>query len=486
MLFHSLAFLIFFPTVVMLYFSLPHRARWILLLAASYFFYMSWRPAYAALIFLTTLVSWGSALAMERPATGPRRRRWLLVGTLAVNLGILFLFKYFNFFSREVGHLLGTLGLIGSVPTVKLLLPIGISFYTFQSLSYTVDVYRGRREAEPHLGIFALYVSFFPQLVAGPIERSDRLLPQFHEVHSFDYARVTDGLKLMAWGFFKKLIIADRLAIYVNMVYGDPSHFHGIPVILATYFFAFQIYCDFSAYSDIAIGAAQVMGFRLMENFRRPYLSSSVAEFWRRWHISLSSWFRDYVYIPMGGSRVGMWRLYLNVMTVFVVSGLWHGANWTFLFWGLLHGLYFLAGRITAPLQRRAGALLPARLAPLRRFFSILVTFHLVVFAWIFFRARSIGEGFTVVRNLFRFDAVAPGWGAFVLFDNFNRLDLVVALGAIAIMEALQLIQERRPLRPLVARQHALVRWSLYVGLLFTIEVFGVFYRSSDFIYFQF
>ncbi|MBU1238365.1 MBOAT family protein [Myxococcota bacterium] len=486
MLFHSLAFLIFFPTVVFLYFSAPQRLRWILLLGASYFFYMSWKPAYALLIFLTTVVSWGTALAMDK-VKNRRRRKHLLFATLAVNLGVLFLFKYFNFFSHSLLPLGRSLNLFTSTPTLKLLLPIGISFYTFQSLSYTVDVYRQNRSPERHLGIFALYVSFFPQLVAGPIERSERLLPQFREVHHFDYQQVTDGLKLMAWGFFKKLVIADRLAVYVNMVYGDPAQFHGLPVILATYFFAFQIYCDFSAYSDIAIGAAQVMGFRLMENFRRPYFSASIGEFWRRWHISLTTWFRDYLYIPLGGNRVGAFRLYFNVMVVFLVSGMWHGANWTFLFWGLLHGTYFLLGRTTASWRQKLGeAIFRKRFYTLRALLNILLTFHLVVFAWIFFRARTIREGFMVVGNLFRFDTVASGWDKFALIKHFNRLDLVVVATAIFIMEVLQFFQERGSIRVWVSRQHFALRWGLYIGLLFFIEVFGVFYQSSDFIYFKF
>jgi alginate O-acetyltransferase complex protein AlgI len=345
MFFNSLEFVIFFPLVVFAYFALPYKWRWSLLLLASYYFYMCWRPEYIILIIASTLIDYFAGLRMGQ--VNKKKRKKYLILSLCTNLGLLFAFKYFNFFNNSLQATFNQFNLFYNVPAFSVLLPVGISFYTFQTLSYSIDVYRGDREPERHLGIFALYVAFFPQLVAGPIERSTHLLPQFYEKHNVDYVRITNGLKLMTWGFFKKLVIADRLAIYVNQVYNAPGDFHGAHIWIATYFFAIQIFCDFSGYSDIAIGAAEIMGYRFMKNFRRPYLAQSIAEFWKRWHISLSTWFRDYLYIPLGGNRVGKWRWYYNLFVVFMVSGLWHGANWTFVVWGALHGLYLVFAIVT-------------------------------------------------------------------------------------------------------------------------------------------
>ena len=329
MFFNSLEFAVFFPIVVGLYLLTPERFRWTLLLAASYYFYAAWKAEYLILILVSTLIDYTVALRMEKASNPAKRRSWLIV-SLCSNLGILFSFKYFNFFNDSVRTVFDQFNIFYDVPAFEVLLPVGISFYTFQTLSYTIDVYRGQRPAERHIGIFALYVAFFPQLVAGPIERSTRLLPQFFKKVELTYERTVDGLRLMLWGFFKKLVIADRVGAYVDVVYASPDDHSGMTVLIATYFFAFQIFCDFSGYSDIAIGSARILGYDLMDNFRRPYFSKSISEFWRRWHISLSTWFRDYVYIPLGGNRVVKWRWYYNLMVVFVVSGLWHGANWTF------------------------------------------------------------------------------------------------------------------------------------------------------------
>ena len=367
------------------------------------------------------------------------------------------------------------------MPTFDVLLPVGISFYTFQTLSYSIDVYRGRKTPETHLGIFALYVAFFPQLVAGPIERSHRLLHQFYQQHNFDHRRVSDGLKLMAWGLFKKVVIADRLAIVVNNVYNDPTAYAGIPLLVATYFFAFQIYCDFSGYSDIAIGAAQIMGIDLMQNFKQPYFSRSIPEFWRRWHISLSSWFKDYLYIPLGGNRLSQPRVYLNLMLVFVISGLWHGANWTFLIWGALHGSYILVTLWTTDLRRKAEALLgltrrPVLLAGLQVF----ITFHLVTFAWIFFRANSLSDALYIMTHLFhgiRLTGTGTGVGPY---------DLFIALLAILLLELVHVLQRQKgSLRQLIAIQPVWLRWTAYYGLTISILIFGKF-GVNEFIYFQF
>lgn len=423
------------------------------------------------------------ACAWGKPPFHPGEKKYLLL-SLAANLGILFTFKYANFFSDSLRVALNQFNIFYDMPMFDLLLPVGISFYTFQSMSYTIDVYRGEQPPERHLGKFALYVAFFPQLVAGPIERSLRLLPQFDRVFKFDYERVVSGLRLMLWGFFKKLVIADRLAIYVNEAYNHPAEYQGLTLLLATYFFAIQIYCDFSGYSDIAIGAARVMGYDLMTNFRQPYFSKSIAEFWRRWHISLSTWFRDYLYIPLGGNRVGKPRWYFNLFAVFVISGLWHGANWTFVIWGALHGGYLIFAIVTAgwrqKLADRSGL---AKLPALHNLLRTLITFHLVLFAWIFFRANSLGEAFLIIGNIAALDFspdalkalnIALGWG-----------ELLVAIGSILFLELAHLLQSRGKVHSWITAQPAVLRWSVYYLLLLAIAFFGVF-NHSEFIYFQF
>ena len=496
MLFNSATFLIFFPMVVALYFALPHRFRWALLLGASYYFYMCWRPEYAVLIAGSTLVDYGMGLQMGRQDTRRGRLPFLLV-SLAANLGLLFTFKYLGFFSDSLEAFLGLLGQPTDVPSIALALPVGISFYTFQTLSYAIDVYRGDKEPEPHLGIFALYVSFFPQLVAGPIERSTRLLPQFFVRHHVDYARITDGLKLMLWGFFKKVVIADRIAIYVNTVYNNPGAHEGLAVWLATYLFAVQIYCDFSGYSDIAIGGAKVLGFDLMENFRRPYFAKSIRSFWRRWHISLSTWFRDYVYIALGGNRVSAAWWIANIMIVFVVSGLWHGAAWTFAIWGALHGAYLLAGVATqsfrdhvwkqlrvayerAAVHRTAGASGGwLRLNRLRDGIAVGVTFHLVCLGWVFFRANSLSDAMLLLRQAVRFS------DASVMLPSFGLGDMAVSGAAIAVLVIVHCIERKENIRRALDRHPVWVRWPVYLGVVLTILTLGVF-DAQEFIYFQF
>ncbi|MEO1807520.1 MAG: MBOAT family O-acyltransferase [Bacteroidota bacterium] len=396
MLFNSLDFLIFFPVIVGLYFALSPKYRWVLLLGASYYFYMCWKAEYIILIVFSTLVDYFAAGQMARIQEKKKRRPFLYLSLLS-NLGLLFFFKYWNFFSGETRALLDSWNIMVDVPTFQLLLPVGISFYTFQTLSYTIDVYNGKLEPEKNLGRFALYVSFFPQLVAGPIERATHLLPQLRKTFDFDYQRVVSGLQQMLWGFFKKVVIADRLAVYVNEIYASPGDENGLALLLATYFFAFQIYCDFSGYSDIAIGAARVMGYDLMENFRTPYLSRSIREFWSRWHISLSTWFRDYLYIPLGGNRVPQVRWFLNLFIVFVVSGFWHGANWTFLIWGALHGSYLVAEILWKRLPFAQFRGMPPKF---KSILAVGITFHLTLLAWVFFRANSLGDATTVIRSV--------------------------------------------------------------------------------------
>lgn len=479
MLFNSVAFLIFFPTVVILYFFLPFRRRWIWLLAASLFFYMFWKVSYGFLLLLTAGIDYLMGRALGRAVSTTRRKSLLLISLLS-NLGILFFFKYYNFFVHVLHQVFQQLQWSCLIPYSDFLLPVGISFYTFQSLSYTIDVYRRVIPVEKHFGRFLLYVTFFPQLVAGPIERAKNLLPQMNQQFSFDYQRVRSGLLLMAFGFFKKLVIADRLAVYVNAVYNHPDQFTGLPVWLATWFFAFQIYCDFSGYSDIAIGAARVMGFSLMENFRRPYYAKSIHEFWQRWHISLSTWFRDYLYIPLGGNRVARNRWYFNLFIVFLISGFWHGANWTFIIWGGLHGLYLLFSIWTKRLREKSIAWLRLdRLPFLLNVLRIAITFHLVLLSWVFFRANNLHDALTVLKNMLV-------WNLDYQRVALGKIELAVAGFALLILETVHLLQRNRHWLTGFMARPAWMRWLVYYSLVLFILLFGEMATEQQFIYFQF
>ena len=485
MLFNSGQFLIFFPVVIVLYFLFPHRLRWVFLLAASYFFYMCWRWEYVFLILGSTVADYFIAKEIHRrrqarsasgdpEQPGDKSGRGLLWLSILINLGVLFSFKYLNFFTASAAGLADLAGLGFSPPVLEVLLPVGISFYTFQTMSYTIDVYNGKVEPEKHFGIFALFVSFWPQLVAGPIERSGRLLPQFRKEMHFDAQRVIWGMNRMAYGFFKKVVVADRLAIYVNEVYDKPEEFGTITLVLATVFFAFQIYCDFSGYTDIAIGVAAIMGFRLMENFDRPYLSRSIGEFWRRWHISLSTWFRDYVYIPLGGNRVLVWRWYYNLFLTFVVSGLWHGADWTFVVWGGLHGLYMVWERVSEPLRHRLyRGMGLGKVAGLVRLGQLLATFFLVTVAWVFFRAEGMAEALAVFRGIARLDL---GLNPSLLMAYQGFYNFALSLGAIGLLGLSYFLPKDLRLR------HSLL---FILGVTLLILLFGK-GGEAQFIYFQF
>ena len=487
MLFNSFHFFVFFPVVTAVYFLLPHRLRWAWLLVASCYFYMAFIPIYILILFFTIGVDYVSGIAIES-ATGRKRKLYLTCSILA-NVGVLAMFKYFNFLNNNISAFFHGLGWSYPVPNLSLLLPIGLSFHTFQSLSYTIEVYRGRHAAERHLGIFALYVMFYPQLVAGPIERPQNLLDQFRAEHVFDYRRVTDGLKLMAWGFFKKLVIADRLAVVANQVYANPEAYDGVALLTGTLCFTYQIYCDFSGYSDIAIGSAQVMGFKLMTNFAQPYFSASIPEFWRRWHISLSTWFRDYLYIPIGGNRVPRWRLVLNIMVVFAVSGMWHGANWTFFLWGAIHGICLLLTPLVGSAflkVERAARLDRVRWAG--QGLRILTTFSVVAFAWIFFRANTPEDAFMIVMRIFQtLPPIGQGWYD-AIRNGIASVDLPVivpAIAAIMIMEVMQVFQRRGSVRQWFAGRPVWFRWAAYYAVVGSILIFGQF-GAQQFIYFQF
>ncbi|MBR9698996.1 MBOAT family protein [Candidatus Woesearchaeota archaeon] len=479
MQFNSIHFLIFFPIIVLLYFNLKHKYRWILLLLGSYYFYMSWKPEYIILIMISTLIDYIAGLRMSSASKKAVKKAYLVL-SLSVNLGLLFAFKYFNFFSEEARQFLAQFSFQFNPLTLQVLLPIGISFYTFQTLSYTIDVYRGKIRPERHLGIFAVYVSYFPQLVAGPIERAKNLLPQFYEKHSFDYTRIVRGLQLMLWGFFKKIVIADNLALFVNHVYGDVGGFNGLQLILATVFFGFQIYCDFSGYSDIAIGAAQVMGFRLMDNFKRPYSAVSIRDFWKRWHISLTSWFKDYFYIPLGGNKVSVPRWYVNILLVFLVSGLWHGANWTFLVWGGLHGFFLVFALVTKGIRERFVQKTGLVKVPfVHHMVRVVVTFSLVTFGWIFFRAESISQAWYIVTHLF------SDWSLVGITLGQGVFDFWVAIFAIVFLEIVHLMQSHQGMRQFMSEKPAWMRWAVIYFIILAIILFGEFGRH-EFIYFQF
>ncbi|MFW5795034.1 MAG: MBOAT family O-acyltransferase [Bacillota bacterium] len=489
MIFNSLQFIIFFIIVITAYFILKSKYRWILLLAASYYFYMSWNPAYIILIILSTVIDYYASLKMGEVEKKSQRRKYLIL-SLLVNLGLLFFFKYYNFFNNSFTTVLRNFNLSIGLPNFEFLLPVGISFYTFQTLSYTIDVYRGDKEPEKHFGIFALYVSFFPQLVAGPIERSTRLLPQFKKEFEFNSSRVTSGLQLMLWGYFKKVVVADRLALYVNGVYNNLEGLSGITLILATFFFAFQIYCDFSGYSSIAIGAAKTMGFDLMTNFKRPYFSKSIPEFWRRWHISLSTWFKDYLYIPLGGNRVTKMRYYFNLFFTFLVSGLWHGAAWTFVIWGALHGFYQIFSLITSDLRSKIKEKIGLSKFPfLDKIMQISITFTLVNFGWIFFRANSLSDALYIINNLFvSLGSQLSSWESFkaaVVGYGLNQYELILAFVVIIIMESIHLLQRNGSVRKLLEKKPLVFRWAAYYFMIIIILAFGA-YGEAEFIYFQF
>ena len=479
MLFNSFEFAIFFPVVAAIYFLLPHRLRTLHLLMASCVFYMAFIPAYILILAITIIIDYTAGIFLEN-ATG-RSRRWLLVVSVVATCLVLFVFKYFYFFTNNFVGLAGMFGWQLSGPSIQIILPIGLSFHTFQSLSYVIDVYRGRQKSETNFVTYATYVMFFPQLVAGPIERPQNLLHQFYERHSFDYERVTSGLKRIAWGFFKKLVIADRLALYVNDVYAAPQNFSGLQLTVATVFFAYQIYCDFSGYSDIAIGSARVLGFKLMENFDKPYHSLSVSEFWRRWHISLSTWFRDYVYLPLGGNRVGQGRHFANLLVTFGVSGLWHGANWTYVYWGLLNGVYLIMGGVTKDFRNRFfGWIGLYEGTVVRRAIMLASTFVLTCAGWVLFRAKNLEDAWYVMTHF------ARGWDFGTIgTEQFLLRQMPVAVASIVILEVGQLLQGRVSVTAILARLPLLLRWTAYAGFVMAVVLFGV-YRETQFIYFQF
>jgi len=489
MAFNSIRFLIFFTVVGTLFFALRHRFRWMLLLAASLYFYMSWRPEYVVLLLASAVVDYWAGIRMGKKDTVEGRRPYLYVSLIS-NLGLLFSFKYLGFLNDSARAMTTFFGGEWPVPHLDILLPVGISFYTFQTMSYSLDVYYGRQAPERHFGIFLLFVSYFPQLVAGPIERAGNLLHQLKERVSFDPHRAASGIKMMTWGLFKKVMIADRVAPMVDYVYNSPDGHSGAAYILATMLFAVQIYCDFSGYSHIAIGAARVMGVDLMQNFDAPYFARSITDFWRRWHISLSTWFRDYVYIPLGGNRTVKWRWYYNLFITFLLSGIWHGANWTFVIWGALHGFYLVFAVVSAPLRERVNGSLGIKRSPrLLAFLQTMTTFGLVCFGWIFFRANNVADAFTVIYGSFHgLEAFfGPALGSFYApLLGTTKGEMLLALASIAVMVAARRMQLQGGATVWVAQRPAWQRWAIYYMLIGSMIFFGAYYEQVQFIYFQF
>ena len=483
MSFISIEYIIFFITILLLYFILPQNRRWILLLIASYIFYSFSRVIYVLIIAFSTVIDYFVAKQIDRiPSDRKLSRQSLLFLSITANLGVLFIFKYFNFFSQNFYALNPLMNTSDGLLQHSLMLPVGISFYTFQSMAYTIDVYRGNISVEKNLGIFATYVAFFPQLVAGPIERAGNLLPQFRQKYILEYSRIVTGLRLILWGVFKKVVIADQLSIYVNATYNQVESYTGLPFIVATLFFTFQIYCDFSGYSDIAIGSAKILGFDLMDNFRQPYFSRSVREFWQRWHISLSTWFRDYLYIPLGGNRVSFIRNLLNLMIVFIISGLWHGANWTFIIWGTLHGIYIVVETIYSKVQDSMQNKMPHIPGILQQ----VIVFIIISFTWIFFRANTPRESLYIVTNIFN-----PIEGKNNIFSplnaqSINSRSLAMMFGLIIILLIIEWFQQHSE-RIESLTNNAILRWILYYLATFLILItIASSPTNQQFIYFQF
>lgn len=472
MLFNSFEFLIFFPLVTLLYFLLPHRFRWLWLLASSCYFYMAFVPIYILILGFTIVVDYFAGIWIEN-AKG-RKRKLFLVFSLIANIGVLAVFKYYNFINENISILCQSLGVVNNIPYLSILLPIGLSFHTFQAMSYTIEVYRGNQKAEKHFGIYSLYVMFYPQLVAGPIERPQNVLHQFHEYHKFDYTKFIEGCKLLLWGFFMKVVVADRLSIYVDAVYNNPADHNGSSLLVATFFFAIQIYCDFAGYSTIALGCAKVMGFDLMQNFRRPYLATSPAAFWKRWHISLSTWFQDYLYIPLGGSRVSIPRNCFNLFLTFMVSGLWHGASWTFIIWGALNGLYMVTERLINEARKKGGFISRIKVP---RLVASVITFLLISFAWIFFRANSMHDALLIVKKIFTTS------GKPYLSDPSQLLFSLTGIAILFLYDWQNEFFVNKNI--LINNKNVVIRNVTYATIILLILLIGVF-DGGQFIYFQF
>jgi D-alanyl-lipoteichoic acid acyltransferase DltB (MBOAT superfamily) len=483
MLFTSAAFLIFFSIVSILFFLTPKNLRWLLLLLASFYFYLSWNTEHLVLLLVIIVVNYvlGRLIGLTEDTS---KRRWYLILGLIFNLVVLIFFKYYNNSLPILEKLSAITGREGPPEYLRVLFPLGLSFISFKLISYLIDVYRGKQTQETHFGKFALFVSFFPTLIAGPIERAGHLLPQFDRSYKFDYTRLTQGLVLISWGFFKKLVIADRLAVIVNTVYNNPADYSSIPLIIATYLFALQIYCDFSGYTDIAIGVAKILGYDLIENFNQPYFAKSVSEFWRRWHISLSNWFRDYVFFPLERKRKrnDNTRQYVNIMIVFLLTGMWHGSTANFIVWGGLHGLFIiltlLFGIFRTRLFPKTNWDKPSRW---KNAFLIFLTFQLVSFAWIFFRSNSLSEALMIVSRIFTDVQFRSGYN----LQIGGAYELMIIGISLVILFVVDFLRERGSTMQFLLRLPITIRWFIYYVLIFSILLFGKL-GTTEFIYTRF
>lgn len=494
MQFNSLQYIAFFLVVAAAYYIVPHRfgIRNLMLLAANYYFYMQWNVKYAVLMLISTSITFTTSLAIDyyRKKEKPGVTKFYLMLCVFSNLGILFFFKYYGFTAEISRDLAALLNMEFALPAISVLLPVGISFYTFQALGYTIDVYRGDTNVEKNPVKYALFVSFFPQLVAGPIERSYDLLAQFDDRHTIKRENLGIGAFLILWGLFKKMVIADRAGVIVAAVYDSYESYSGGMYVVATICFAFQIYCDFSAYSDIACGSAKILGFQLSRNFRSPYMSESVTEFWRRWHVSLSSWFRDYVYIPLGGNRKGKVRKYINLLVVFFISGLWHGAGFCFVIWGLINGVYQIIGDILKPVRNKVNAFLGNTSEKGSwHLFCKLFTFILICITWVFFRAETLTQAGTMLGDMFWF----PLWtltDGTLLTAELAVSEIIVLIGSVAILITVDArFSEDEMVEMAYIRQPVLFRYGILIALYILVIVFGIYgstYDPRDFIYFEF
>ena len=477
MLFNSLSYAIFLPLVFIIYWLLPHKYRWILLFIASYYFYMSWNAKYVFLIFFTTFISYLAAILIEKYQ---HKKKLILSLSIIICIGILVFFKYLNFFFEIINEILNLINIQNNKIILNILLPVGISFYTFQTLSYVIDVYRGNIKAEKHFGYYATFVSFFPQLVAGPIERPENLLPQLKKEKQFDYNNAILGLKIMAYGFFKKIVVADNLAFYVDKVYNNLPYYQGFSLLLAAIFFSIEIYCDFSGYSDIAKGSAYLLNIELMDNFKAPYFSTNIKEFWSKWHISLSSWFKDYIYIPLGGNRCSKIKHYSNLFITFLISGLWHGANITFVIWGGLNGLLQIFEDVFN-IKKIKNVYSPLW------FIKVIITFTIMTLTWIFFRAQNINEAIYVFNNMFigidNFkNYIVSGLYSFDVTPLNLIIHLIIYLVPLTIIDCLSV---KYNVIELINKKPTIVRYSLYFGLVILVLLLH-YLGEVNFIYFQF
>ncbi len=494
MLFNSLEFLIFFPVVVLAYFVFPTKLKNIWLLIASYYFYMCWNAKYVLLLLFSTVITYFGGVLLEwlkHTSIQERKKavceKAVLVSSVILNLAVLFYFKYTNFGLKMMGSLLALFHIRLQIPAFDILLPVGISFYTFQALGYTIDVYRDDIYAEKNFLKYALFVSFFPQLVAGPIERSKNLLKQLAVPGKFSYSSVRSGLLLMLWGYFLKVVISDRCAVLVNTVYGNYNTYQGFQLILASVLFAFQIYCDFMGYSVIAKGAAEVLGYKLMDNFSRPYLAGSIREFWRRWHISLSTWLRDYLYIPLGGSRGSRLKKYRNLMATFFVSGLWHGADMTFVVWGGIHGLYQILEDVAEPVVKRLCKIFHANTETFSwKLFGILGNFILVDVAWVFFRADTVHAALQILSRSAEVSNIGLllNGGLYQLGLNERNM-MILFVGLLALLISGLMAEKGINVLEWLSEQNIVFRYILYWGAIVLI-IFSLDITGQEFIYFQF